>query len=59
MDARCLNCDNRANYDIENDKITCKKCGLEIDYDEYIEKMKDKAVTLADNFQANWDKTGF
>jgi hypothetical protein len=59
MDARCLNCNMKADFDIEKNKITCKKCGLEIDYDEYIEKMKEKAATLADDFQSTWDKRGF
>ncbi|MDQ2685107.1 MAG: zinc-domain-containing protein [Thermoproteota archaeon] len=49
----------KADFDIEKNMVICKKCGLEIGYDEYIEQMKDKAVTLADDFQSNWDKSGF
>ena len=59
MDARCANCNNKANFDIETNKIKCEKCGMEIDYDDYIEQMKEKAVTLADNFQSSSDKRGF
>ena len=59
MDARCGNCNNKANFDIEKNRIKCEKCGMEIDYDDYIEQMKEKAVTLADNFQSSWDKSGF
>lgn len=59
MDARCVNCNNKANFDIEKNRIKCEKCGMEIDYDDYIEQMKEKAVTLADNFQSSWDKGGF
>jgi len=59
MDARCSNCNMKADFDIEKNKVICKKCGLEIGYDEYIEQMKDKAVTLADDFQSTWDKSGF
>jgi hypothetical protein len=59
MDARCVNCNRKASYDIEKNNIKCEKCGMEIDYDDYIEKMKEKAVTLADNFQSSWDKRGF
>lgn len=32
---------------------------MEIDYDDYIEQMKEKAVTLADNFQSSLDKGRF
>lgn len=49
----------KADFDIEKNKITCKRCGTEIDYEEYIEKMKEKATTLADDFQSTWDKRGF
>ena len=44
MDARCVNCNSKANFDIEKNKIICKKCGMEIDYDEYIEHMKEKVL---------------
>jgi hypothetical protein len=59
MDARCLNCNNNDNYDIEKSKIICERCDIEIDYDKYIEIMKDKALYMADNFQNNWERTGF
>lgn len=59
MDARCINCNNRANFDIEKNMIKCEKCGMEINYDDYIEQMKEKTVTLADNFQSSWDRRGF
>ena len=47
---------SKANFDIEKNKIICTKCKMEIDYDEYIENMKEKALSLADEFQNNWDK---
>ena len=59
MDARCVNCNMKADFDIEKNKVRCKRCGLEIDYDDYIEQMKEKAVTLADDFQSTWNKRGF
>lgn len=59
VDARCVNCNNKANFNIEKNKIKCEKCGMEIDYDDYIEQMKEKAVTLADNFQSSLDKGRF
>jgi len=30
---------------------------MEIDYDEYIENMKEKALSMADEFQNNWNKS--
>ncbi len=59
MDAKCFNCNNKANFNIEKNKIICKKCNIEIDYDKYIETMKEKALTLADDLQSNWDKQGY
>ncbi len=59
MDARCVNCNDKATYELDKNKIICDKCNMEIDYDEYIEMMKEKALTLADNFQTNWDRRGF
>jgi hypothetical protein len=59
MDAKCLYCSNKANFDIEKNIIICKKCNIEIDYDKYIESMKEKALNLADTFQENWDRPGF
>lgn len=49
----------RAECNIEENKITCKRCKLEIDYDDYIEQMKEKAATLADDFQSSWNRRGF
>ena len=34
-------------------------CDIEIDYDKYIEAMKEKALSLADDLQSSWDKPGF
>jgi hypothetical protein len=59
MDAKCLYCNNKANFDIEKNKIICKKCNTEIDYDKYIETMKDRVLTLADDFQNNLDRPGY
>ncbi|MDQ6724088.1 MAG: zinc-domain-containing protein [Thermoproteota archaeon] len=59
MDAKCFNCSNKAHFNIEKNKIICKKCNIEIDYDKYIETMKEKALNLADDLQSNWDKHGY
>jgi len=58
MDAKCFNCNNKADFIIEKNKIICKKCNIEIGYDEYIENMKEKALSLADDLQNSWDKQG-
>ncbi len=58
MDARCIQCDYKAIFDIEKNKIICNKCNIEVDYEEYIEIMREKALSLSDNFQINWDKRG-
>ena len=58
MDAKCFNCNNKADFDIEKNKIICKKCNIEIGYDEYIENMKEKALSLSDDLQNSWDKQG-
>ena len=59
MDARCIYCNDKANFEIEKNKIICEKCNIEIDYDEYIETMKERALTLANNFQDNCDRAGY
>jgi hypothetical protein len=58
MDAKCFNCNDKADFNIEKNKIICKKCNIEIGYDEYIENMKEKALSLADDLQNSWDKQG-
>ncbi len=58
MDAKCFNCNNKADFNIEKNIIICKKCNLEIGYDEYLEIMKEKALSLADDIQNNLDKQG-
>ena len=58
MDAKCFNCNNKADFNIEKNEIICKKCNIQISYDEYIENMKEKALSLADDLQNSWDKQG-
>jgi hypothetical protein len=58
MDAKCFNCNNKAVFNIEKNEIICKKCNIQIGYDEYIENMKEKALSLADDLQNSWDKQG-
>ena len=56
MDAKCLYCNEKAFFDIDNNKIICKRCNVEIEYDRYIETMKERALTLSNDFQDNFDK---
>jgi DNA-directed RNA polymerase subunit RPC12/RpoP len=53
LEARCPNCGKRAEVDDEMSRVRCKQCNFHVSYDEYIEIMKGKAVTMADDFQMN------
>ncbi len=59
MEAKCFNCNSRADFDIDKNKVICERCDIIIDYDEYLEKMKEKALNMSDDFQLDWDKSGF
>jgi hypothetical protein len=59
LEARCPECGKKAQVDDEMSKVECPHCGFSKSYDNYIEIMKGKAVDIADNFQANWDKNPF
>lgn len=59
LEARCPECGKKAQVDDEMSKVECTHCGFSKSYDDYIEIMKGKAVDIADNFQANWDKNPF
>ena len=53
LEAKCPQCDKRAEVNDDMSRVECKYCGFELSYDEYIEVMKGKAVTMADDFQMN------
>jgi len=59
LEARCPECGKKAQVDDDMSKVECAHCGFSKSYDDYIEIMKGKAVDIADNFQANWDKNPF
>jgi hypothetical protein len=59
LEARCPECGKKAQVDDEMSRVECAHCGFSKSYDDYIEIMKGKAVDIADNFQANWDKNPF
>lgn len=50
MDARCPQCENVANLNIETSIVKCSKCSFEADYDTYIEIMKDQAINMAADY---------
>jgi tRNA(Ile2) C34 agmatinyltransferase TiaS len=51
LEAKCPDCGKRAEVDVDMAEVKCKQCGFNASYDEYIETMKGKAVTMADDFQ--------
>lgn len=59
LEARCPECKRKAEVSDDMSTVTCKSCGFAAAYDDYIEIMKGKALTLADEFQMNSDKNPF
>jgi DNA-directed RNA polymerase subunit RPC12/RpoP len=53
LEAKCPQCHKRAEVNDDMSRVECKYCGFDVPYDEYIEVMKGKAVTMADDFQMN------
>ena len=50
MDARCPECENVAQVNDEQTKVTCPHCKFEASYDEYLEIMKDQALNMAADY---------
>jgi endogenous inhibitor of DNA gyrase (YacG/DUF329 family) len=59
LEARCPECGKKAMVNDDMTEVKCSQCGFSSTYDDYIEIMKGKAVGMADNFQASWDKNPF
>ncbi|AIC16807.1 zinc-domain-containing protein [Nitrososphaera viennensis] len=59
LEAKCPKCGKKAQVDDDMANVRCDFCGYSATYDEYIELMKGKAVTMADDYQMNWDKNPF
>lgn len=59
LEARCPECNKKAQVDDDMSTVTCSHCGFTSSYDDYIERMKGKALTLADEYQTSWDKNPF
>ncbi len=54
IEAKCPQCGKRAEIKEDMSEVECKQCGSHVLYDEYIEIMKGRAVSMADDFQTNW-----
>lgn len=50
MDAKCPECENVAILDENITKVKCPHCKFEMDYDDYLEVMKDKAINMAADY---------
>jgi endogenous inhibitor of DNA gyrase (YacG/DUF329 family) len=59
LEAKCPECGKKAEVSEDMSEVKCKHCGFSASYDNYIETMKGKAVDIADNYQASWDKNPF
>jgi Zn ribbon nucleic-acid-binding protein len=51
LDAKCPTCGKKAQVNDEMSHVECKHCGFQSTYDDYIEIMRSKAMSLADEFQ--------
>ena len=51
LDAKCPQCNDKAQVSEDMTTINCKNCGYSDSYESYIEKMKVKAENMADNFE--------
>jgi len=56
LEAKCPDCGKRAEVSDDMLEVKCKVCGFHVSYDEYIEMMKGKALSMADDFQMNSDR---
>lgn len=59
LEARCPECGKKAVVNDDMSEVKCSHCGFSATYDDYLEIMKGKATSMADNFQASWDKNPF
>lgn len=50
MDARCPECQKAATLDEDVTRVRCPHCGFEAGYDDYIEIMKEQAVSMASDY---------
>ena len=57
MDPRSPECENVAQVNNEQTKVTCPHCKFEASYEEYLEIMKDQALNMAADYIP--DRPGF
>ena len=51
LEAKCPECGRSAKVDDDIAEVKCEYCGFHVLYDEYIEIMKDRAVSMVDDFK--------
>ena len=59
LGAKCPKCGEKAKVDDDMSKVTCEHCGFCVQYEKYLEIMKERAVGITDEFQASWDRRPF
>lgn len=59
LGAKCPQCGEKAKVDDDMSKVTCENCGFCVQYEKYLEIMKERAVGITDEFQASWDRRPF
>ncbi|MFQ5969305.1 MAG: zinc-domain-containing protein [Nitrososphaerales archaeon] len=50
MEAKCPQCEKRAEVNDEMTKVKCQHCGYEDNFEGYIEKMKDRVGSIVTNY---------
>jgi ribosomal protein L37AE/L43A len=56
LEAKCPRCTRKAEVNDEMTEIKCKCCGFQISYDQYIEIMKSRATSMANDIQMDWQR---
>ncbi len=51
MDARCPNCERKAQVNEDMTRVKCIHCGYEDTYDVYMERMEERVDDILSNFR--------
>ncbi len=51
MDARCPNCDEKAQVNEEMSEVKCGFCGYEDPFNEYMKKMEERVTCIIIDYQ--------
>jgi hypothetical protein len=51
MDAKCPNCERKAQVNEELSRVKCDFCGYEDTFDEYMKKMEERAGGIVSDYQ--------